>query len=708
MGSSSLKKPLAKKPVLGAATEDKTGELPIPVKKPKLVPLNVMGEEEKTADLPPPSKIKKMLAGDNTPEKTSTSLSLDSCLVETKPEPTNIFNLSEKKAEAENTSQNAPKEITDLSSKTAKIQEELQKVSRFLVQENKKIIPILEKTADHSKKSAEILDQNFQELSDLKNLIEKVHGDYKNDFTELETKRAELVAETAQLEIVAETYHKTKTQYDTLSDEYSLLSLQKHELEQEISKLVVGGKDEVVGLQTQKVKCEAELAWIKFELNEYLAKKETKLIEETELLSKHTRLASEVADLELKHQEITVQYQEKFSTISNFQDQCDKYTKKIEDLKVLEAEEKEEYNRLLIQKKNCDQALAFINVELHEFAIKKESMQFEEADLDQRRASLNKEITHQEKKHFEMTSLIKSKAETLTTIQDECEKYGKKLADFKKQEIFEKNEISRLATEKAHCEHQVSLIKLELHEFSLRKEQKLNEEIELDKKRGILEQKISSCEVKHEDAAKRFREKNDALAITHEEWTALSKRVEQLKIAEINLKAQSAELQDKLSELKDATRFSEEKRTYYQTMINEAEESYKTKMELLEKDYRFKQATMELELKKMEEKGMTEVKARIDETQEAIHRFLNKNQDMLAEAIGDTVYVKGQYSLVKPESAPNFDVVKEEIKKVIGSYFHQSVHPNYKEKIMHKIYLAWALSASIIATASIVLWYFKK
>lgn len=655
------------------ATEDKTGELPIPPKKPHLVPLRAVGEEEKTKDLPTPAKIKDMITKAN-----------------------------------EANDEKIQKEITEIKAQNVKLQTDLQKVSAFLAAENKKIVPLLEKNLEDGKKNSDIYQQKMEELTELKNLISKYQEDYKNDYNNLEIRKAELISEVANLESVSETYHKTKTQYDSLADEYSLLTLQKHELEQEMLKLVIGGKEEVVNLQTQKVKCEAELAWIKFELNEYYSKKATKETEEAGLLEKQAKLTSEIQNLEIKHQEITAQYHEKFTIISNFQEQCDKFTHKIEELKLLEAEEKEDYNRLQIQKKNCEQALAFINIELHEYSIKKETMQFEDADLDQKRVALGKEISILEKKHHEATSAIRSKTETLTMLQSDCEKAGRNLEALKKQEIFEKNEISRLASEKMHCEHQVSLIKLELHEFSLKKEQKLNEEIELDKKRGILEQKISSLELKLDDTSRRLREKTDAFSITHEEWTALCSRIEHLKIQEHNLKSDTSELKDELSKLKDAASFSEEKRAHYQAATKEAEDSYKIKMDLYEKDYQYKVATMELELKKMEENGLAEVKARIDETQEAIHQFLNKNQDLLAEAIGDVVYVKGQYSLVKADTAPHFDEVKNEIKKVIGSYFHQSVHPNYKEKIMQKIYFYWATSASIIAAGSILLWFFKK
>lgn len=690
MGSSTLKKPIAKKPA-NAATEDKTGELPIPAKKPQLVPIKSSldlsiheetKEESKTKDLPTPTKIKKMLA-------------------------TEIAALENKTFDDPKLKEDIA-EIKNKSLKIVEVQTEIQTISKLITEENSKVIPLLEKQIEEGKKNSEVIGNGLQNLDELKNLISQYHQEYKNEIGTLETKKAELSAEVANLQIVADTYQKTKTQYDALSDEYSLLILQKHELEQDMSKLVISGKDEVVSLQSQKVKCEAELAWIKFELNEYIAKKQIKLQEEADLLSKKELLEKNVSELELKHQDISTQYHEKFSIIENFQTQCDRFVQKIEELKIKEAEEKEEYNRLQIQKKNSEQALAFINVELHEFSIKKENMQFEDAELDQKRVTLNKEISLLEKKHYDISSQARTKAESLASIQAECEKYGRMLESLKKQEIFEKSEMTRLTSEKNQCEHQVSLIKLELHEFQLKKEQKINEQTELDKKRGILEQKISSFELKLEDTSKRFREKTDALSITHEEWQSLVLRVEHLKLAEKHLLTETAELKDALSKLKDAASFSEEKRAHYQAAVKESEENYKTKMDLFERDYQYKVSAMEIELKKREEKGMEEVKARIDETEEAIHRFLNRNQDLLADAIGDAVYVKGQYSLVKTESAPHFSVIKEEIKKVIGNYFHQSVHPNYKEKIMHKIFFYWAISSTIIAASSILLWYFKK
>lgn len=347
--------------------------------------IHQFSEEDKTKELPPPSKIKQMLAkgelkkevGENVLKLQSAHEDLKKDLDQAKAqlnqnkqnnESTVVFNLRQLEAngkveELEDKKNQIEKEINNLMNlKNSKVHDDLQKVVRFLVQEMKRIAPLLETTINDGVKNNEATQKNVIELTELKKLIGQLYEDQKKSLDQSFEEKIKLKEEIATLELShhlindkhkhdSEQYAVISQEYQKVRAEYSNLLSQKLEIEQELSKLVGFGREEVTKLQSEKINLEEVVSKIKVELHEFDLKKQAKDSQEVEFEKKLKPLKEELHRLYDQVAEVTGQLNNKKSELTYLEKQ---YSQKEEDLFSFKRQEKDLERKIHTLKKELE------------------------------------------------------------------------------------------------------------------------------------------------------------------------------------------------------------------------------------------------------------------------------------------------------------------------------------------------------------------
>jgi hypothetical protein len=414
----------------------------------------------------------------------------------------------------------------------------------------------------------------------------------------------------------------------------------------------------------------------------------------------------------------------------------------LEEIKALRGELKAEMSGILKDVKN-------VVVDLHQ------SYKDDYEELDKKKKDLKREIADLAIKLLPMSEKWKTENEIYNKLQLEVSnlknEYSLLIAQKHESEkelshlILEgKDRIVQLQEQKIKIEEEISLLRLiwaDLEQKSIIKKDLEQSLKDLQSAYILLEEKSKNVEILlKEENFKLFHNQEEVrkLSLIIEEKNLekdkLFSEINDLRIIENELKYTTLHSNEKIEEAKNAidqmTQKYVEKHQMLEREFNLKEDELKLKYLKLEEDfgqknslseqeghakisnldheYKLKKEKLEAELNQLEEIKIKELKQRLAETELGIANFLKRNQDDLAKTISDIVYVKGQYGLIKSENAPTLDQLNNEINKVIGTYFKETVVPNYKDKWIQKITYYWAISSSLVALGSLLAFYFKR
>lgn len=600
------------------------------VKKSAILEFN---EEDKTKELPPPSKIKKMLAkGEIKREVGETVLKLQNAHKDLKTEinqakeelnsgrqnneSTVVFNLrqleaNDKVEELEKKKVEIEKEINSMMNlKNSKVHEDLQKVVRFLVSEMKRIAPMLDATIKDGAKNVEVANRSIKELNDIKEIISKVYEEQKQTVEHNFEEKIKLKEEIAELELKHhlieekfkfdhENYQKLTTDINQIRNELSTLLNQKLEIEQELSKIVGSGRDEVFRLQNEKNTLDEIVGKIKVELHEFEIKKKDKDQEELE------------------------------------------YEKKIKPLK--------------------DQ--------IH-------SLYDQVAEKNTKVNQLNTEILKLEKE-------IAFKEEGFATLKSSEREVERQLHSFRRELELKKDELLSTETKYNHLLNLISKTEDDYIQKSKEFDQKLIN-VESDIKLKVREKEIE------------LKEKLDALQNELDE--------KQKNYAKLIYEHEDQYRQKTLWFEKELVA----QKSRYSEVLVTAEKSFQEKIESYEREFEQKKFNAEFELRQKEEKVNQELKERIKSTEQGIGLFLDQNKTDLVNDLADVVFVKGQYNLIPRDKVPNFEELKDEMKKVIGAHLHKSALTRNTYLVHRTILYFWAITMSLATLGLLAFQFFKK
>jgi hypothetical protein len=414
----------------------------------------------------------------------------------------------------------------------------------------------------------------------------------------------------------------------------------------------------------------------------------------------------------------------------------------LEEIKALRGELKAEMSGILKDVKN-------VVVDLHQ------SYRDDYEELDKKKKDLKREIADLAIKLLPMSEKWKTENEVYNKLQLEVSnlknEYSLLMAQKHESEkelshlILEgKDRIVQLQEQKIKIEEDISLLRLtwaDLEQKTIIKKDLEQSLKDLQSAYIQLEERSKTLEILQKDENFKLyhnQEEVRKLSLLIEEKTQerdkLSTEIHTLRIIENEVRYTTLHSNEKIEEAKNAieqvTQKYVEKHQLLEREFSVKEDELKIKYLKLEEDlcrklslteqdgharisnldheYILKKEKKETELNQLEEIKVKELKQRLAETEIGIANFLKRNQDDLAKTISDIVYVKGQYGLVKSENAPTLEQLNNEINKVIGTYFKETVVPNYKDKWIQKITFFWAISSSLIALGSLLAFYFKR
>jgi chromosome segregation ATPase len=512
-------------------------------------------DDIETKDIPAPEKIKEMLAKgeiddevrENVTKLSSSQEEIEKELSEARnkqvsttrktDESTRMFNLREMQAaeevnELKKKKQKIQKEIQQiLALKNKQLHTDLQKVARFLVTENQKMAPMLKKSFEDGQKNAQSVEKGLQDIDEFKNIIIKMHEDYKEEASSFK----KLKEDFAEFSQEAKSFTKNQIEKEKTEQDYLAIVDKKHEVEQKLTELMIGAKEEVAVMQSQKIQLEAELSKLKFEIQQYSVQKQEILKEEHGLHVLREELTSEVDHLQEKLKEASADYEQKFNIIHQYKQEYTKHLRQIEELKAEAAQIQDESNRLIVQKRNKEQEVSFIEVEIKEKALRKSTYELEVDELAHQKSSLQKELHIIEKRNTEVVLSLNHATVELKSAEKSCNQYLAKIDDLKHLVQFEENEVSRIVAEKEIATHSASVAKLDLHELELKKQHRFEEEIELNKKRAQLEKSIAQLEAQVKELEVKTKEKTELLQLTVEKYAETSRAVESISDKELKL-----------------------------------------------------------------------------------------------------------------------------------------------------------------------------
>jgi hypothetical protein len=376
-------------------------------------------------------------------------------------------------------------------------------------------------------------------------------------------------------------------------------------------------------------------------------------------------------------------------------------------------------------------------------------------DLDKKKKELKKEIADLAIKLLPMSEKWKAENEIYNKLHIEVTNLKNEYSLLMAQKHESEKELSHLILEgkdrivilqeqKIKVEEDISLLKISLVEM----EQKTINKRELESSLKNLQEHYDELKDQLRNLELAQKEENFKLFHNQEEIKKLTMILDDMKQEKDELNKELIHLRQLDNELKYATLHSTEKIQETKNAIEEITQKYVEKHQLLEREFNLKEDELKLknlkleddlnhkftlseqewnskichldneyqlkkdkkeaELKTLEEIKLEELKERLADTERGIANFLKRNQDDLAKTISDIVYVKGQYGLIKSETAPSLEQLNTEIHKVIGTYFKETVVPNYKDKWIQKITYYWAISSSLIAVGSLLAFYFKR
>jgi hypothetical protein len=347
--------------------------------------------------------------------------------------------------------------------------------------------------------------------------------------------------------------------------------------------------------------------------------------------------------------------------------------------------ENEVYNKLLIEMSHLKNEYSLLIAQKHESEKELSHLILEGKDrivsLQEQKIKIEEEISLLKITWAEMEQKTLSKRELESSLKNLQDDYNSLNDKFIHLEFAQKEESFKLL----HHQEEIKKLTIILEDMKQEKEELNNELIILRKIDNELKyatihssEKIQETKNGIEEITQKYVEKHQLLE-------------REFNLKEDELKLKNLKLEDDLNHKFTLT-----------------EQEWYSKLSSLDNEYNLKKEKKEAELKTLEEIKLEELKERLADTERGIANFLKRNQDDLAKTISDIVYVKGQYGLIKSESAPSLEDLNTEIHKVIGTYFKQTVAPNFKDKWIQKITYYWAISSSLIAVGSLLAFYFKR